>query len=106
MNRKHSIFSSLIFFILFLFAAIGTEFYILSDQFSNHTVKSFEKQFHYKEDKAKSAIANVVSILEKTDTLSSGHDYVDFEFLRQIFIEDEISFSIFNHSCYFFHLKI
>ena len=87
---------------MFLFAAIGTEFYILSDQFSNHTVKSFEKQFHYKEDKAKSAIANVVSILEKTDTLSSGHDYVDFEFLRQIFIEDEISFSIFKNGELYF----
>jgi len=101
-NRKHKIFRSLFFFIFFLFAAIGTEYYVLSDQFSNHTVKLFEKQFHYKENKANNAIKEVVSILDKKDSLSDLKSYADFEFLRQIFLNDEISFSIFKNGELFF----
>jgi two-component system, NtrC family, nitrogen regulation sensor histidine kinase NtrY len=102
LKKKQNILRPILLFLFFLSLAIGSEFYFLSDQFSKDSVKSFEKEFQYKEVNTQHILADVVSILKESDSLSEHQTYVKLGFLRKIFDKEEISFFILKDSVPFF----
>lgn len=102
MKKNYNIFKPFFFFLFFLSLAIGSEFYFLSDRFSNDKLNSFEKQFHSKEIKTLQLLNNVVSVLKDSDSISNEQLYVKFKFLRETFDDDEISFLILNNGVPYF----
>ena len=102
MKKNYNIFKPFFFFLFFLSLAIGSEFYFLSDRFSDDKLNSFEKQFHSKEIKTLQLLNDVVSVLKDSDSISNEQLYVKLKFLRETFDDDEISFLILNNGVPYF----